>query len=271
MDLPTFPLLDLRAGDEPGTFVLPVVHELCTPFEFLYGGSGIAASVEAAERAAGRPLVWITTQFLGSPRPGDRVDLRVELPAVGRVTTQTQVTGRVGGEVVFTSLAAHTERPAGDEAAFVAMPDVPPPADCPPMAMPFETEAPATFFDSLERRAAGGRFARDAVGAPQTEPLAMWCRIVGGETGSAATQAFVSDVVPLAICAALGVPPGGTSLDNTVRVVDARPSAWVLLELVADGFQRSIGHGTVRIWSDDGRLLGIHQQSAIIRTSHHRR
>ena len=44
----------------------------------------------------------------------------------------------------------------------------------------------------------------------------------------------------------------------------------VLLEAIADGFQRSVGHATVRLWSQDGGLLGIAQQSAIVRTSHHR-
>ena len=99
----------------------------------------------------------------------------------------------------------------------------------------------------------------------------MWCRLVDGKIGSAATQAFVADIVPLAVCAALGIEPGGTSLDNTLRVIDTTPSEWVLLELVAEGFHRSIGHGSVRVWSPDGRLLGIAQQTCIIRTTHHAR
>ena len=63
--------------------------------------------------------------------------------------------------------------------------------------------------------------------------------------------------------------PGGTSLDNTVRIVDTEPSEWVLLDIVPEGFHRSIGHGSLRIWSQDGRLLGAAQQTCIIRTSHH--
>ena len=104
---------------------------------------------------------------------------------------------------------------------------------------------------------------------PQTGPLALWCRIPDHVIGSGATQAFIADIIPLAVSAALGVAPGGTSLDNTVRIIDPEPSEWVLLDIVADGFHRSIGHGSLRLWSQDGRLIGTAQQTCIIRTSHH--
>ena len=36
-----------------------------------YGGSGIAASTEVAERVTERPLMWMTTQFLTNTAPGE--------------------------------------------------------------------------------------------------------------------------------------------------------------------------------------------------------
>jgi acyl-CoA thioesterase II len=274
--LATFDLLDLQATEDPRAFQLVARRELCTPFGFLYGGSGIAASIEAAERATGRPLQWITTQFIGTPVPDEVVDLRVDVPAHGKATTQSQVFGSVAGpdgesRPVFTSLAAHTERPGGDAAGFLHMPDVPPPDDCPSMSEPFAAALAGSFFDHLERRVAAGRLAVEAIDNPQTGTLALWCRIPAHEIGSAATQAFVADIIPLAVCAALGSMPGGTSLDNTVRIIDPEPSEWVLLDIVPEGFHRSIGHGSLRIWSQDGRLLGTAQQTCIIRTSHHAR
>lgn len=274
--LPTFDLLELQPTDDPRHFRLTARRELCTPFGFLYGGSGIAASIEAAERASGRPLQWITTQFIGTPVPGDVVDLRVELPAHGKATTQSQVFGTVTdahGETrpVFTSLAAHTERPSGDGAAFVTMPEVPSPSECPSMSEPFAAALAGTFFDHLERRVAAGKFAVDAVDDPQSEPLGLWCRIPDHRIGSGATQAFVADIIPLAVCAALGVMPGGTSLDNTVRIIDPEPSEWVLLDILPEGFHRGVGHGSLNLWSQDGRLLGVAQQTCLIRTSHHTR
>ena len=135
--LPTFDLLDLQPTDDPLRFRLPARKALCTPFGFLYGGSGIAASIEAAERASDRPLQWITTQFIGSPVPDDLVDIEVTLPAHGRATTQAQVVASVDGRPMFTSLCAHTQRPSGDGASFLQMPAVPPPDDCPSMSEPF--------------------------------------------------------------------------------------------------------------------------------------
>lgn len=264
-----FDLLELADGPSSTSFRLDVRSELCTPFAFLYGGSGIAASVEASERATGRPLQWITTQYVGSPTPGDVVEFEVNIAASGRATTQTQVTGTVDGEVVLASLCAHNVRPAGDENAFGTMPSVPSPGESRSFDEIFQTDASATFFDSFERRIALGRFAREAIGDPQVDGLAMWVRMFDHGIGSAATQGFVADLGPLAVCAALGVAPGGTSLDNTIRVVDPRPSDWVLIEIGADGFHRSVGHSTARLWSEDGRLLGLAQQSAIVRTSHH--
>lgn len=269
--LPTFDLLDLQPTDDPLRFRLAARNQLCTPFGFLYGGSGIAASIEASERATGRPLQWITTQFIGAPVPDDIIELEVSLPAHGRATTQAQVVATVDGRSMFTSLCAHTERRSGDGAHFSQMPDVPAPEDCPSMSEPFAAVLAGTFFDHLERRLAAGKIAIDAIDNPQTGPLAMWCRIPGHQIGSAATQAFVADIIPLAVCAALGVMPGGTSLDNTVRIIDPEPSEWVLLDIVADGYHRSIGHGSLKIWSQDGRLLGTAQQTCIVRTSHHSR
>jgi len=272
--LPTFDLLDLQPTDDPLRFHLAARKELCTPFGFLCGGSGIAASIEAAERASSRPLQWITTQFIGTPVPDDIVDLRVELPAHGRATTQSQVVATVtnaDGEThpVFTSLAAHTDRPGGDGAAFLHMPDVPPPDECPSMSEPFAAAVAGSFFDHLERRVAAGKFAVEAIGDPQRGRLALWCRIPDHRIGSPATQAFVADIVPLAVCAALGAMPGGTSLDNTVRVIDPEPSEWVLLDIQPEGFHRGVGHGSLNLWSQDGRLIGTAQQTCIIRTSHH--
>jgi acyl-CoA thioesterase len=263
-----FDLLELEATAEPTRFRLPVRPALCTPFAFLYGGSGIAASVEASERATGRPLQWITTQFLGSPTPGMVVDIDVNVAVTGRSTTQTQVSGSVDGAVMFTSLCAHNVRPGGDAEAFATMPDVPSPLDSAHFDEFFDT-GNASFFEHFERRIAAGKFAMEADGDPQSGPLAIWCRIKGAPITGAATQGFVADLGPLAVCARLGIAPGGTSLDNTVRVVDPTPTDWVLIELEADGYHRSVGHSTARLWSEDGRLMGLAQQSAIIRRSHH--
>lgn len=267
-----FDLLKLEPGRDDTHFRLPVTRDLSTPFDFLYGGSGIAASIEAAELVTGRPLMWITTQFLTNTTPGTVVDFDVETPVAGRATSQVQVNASVDGGLMLSSLCAHTSRPDIDRQSFVTMPAVAPPGECPEMVEPFAsvTDRPRSFFDSLERRVAAGTFAFTADQQPQAGPIAMWSRVTGQSLRTAASLAFIADIVPLGICVALGRPLGGTSLDNSLRVVQTGvDTEWALLEIIPESFQHSIGHGTVRIWAETGELLAIAQQTCIIRTSHH--
>jgi acyl-CoA thioesterase II len=138
----------------------------------------------AAETATGRPLMWITTQYVRNAKPGDVVQLAVDVVAQGRA--------------------------------------------------------------------------------------AMWVRVPGWPIGSPASQAFIADIIPMALGMAVGQGPGGTSLDNTVRIVHAEPTDdWILLDVESEGLSRSVGCGRVRLWRRDGTLIGVGTQSAIIRTSHH--
>ncbi|MGK0276577.1 MAG: acyl-CoA thioesterase-2 [Ilumatobacter sp.] len=269
-----FELLGLDQGDTATSFRLQAAPSLTTPFDFLYGGSGIAASVEAAERVTGRPLVWITTQFLTNATTGQTVDIDVDVAVAGRATSQVHVTARVEGALMLLSTCAHTSRPDDDVEQFHTMPSVPSPDECSAMVEPFELggDRPPAFFDAMERRVAAGEIVFDDTRTPQRGLIAMWCRLRHELIGSAATLAYVADVVPLGVCVALGRPLGGTSIDNTVRMVRTDvETEWVLLEIVPDSFQRSIGHGTVRMWAESGELLAVAQQTCIIRTSHHQR
>jgi acyl-CoA thioesterase len=269
-----FELLALEQGDTATSFRLPASPSLTTPFDFLYGGSGIAASVEAAERVIGRPLMWITTQFLTNAATGQTVDIDVHTVVTGRATSQVQVTARVEGALMLSSTCAHTIRPDDDVEQFHAMPSVPSPDECSEMIEPFEPggDRPPAFYDAMERRVASGEIIFDDTRTPQRGLIALWCRLRDEPIGSAATLAYVADVVPLGVCVALGRPLGGTSIDNTLRMVRTDVATeWVLLEIVPDSFQRSIGHGAVRVWAESGELLAVAQQTCIIRVSHHQR
>ena len=267
-----FDLLRLADGNRSTHFQLPVTPELSTPFDFLYGGSGIAASIEAAERVTERPLMWITTQFLTNTAPGTVVDVDVATPVAGRATSQVHVNASVDGELMLSSLCAHTSRPEGKREMFLTMPSVPPPEDCGPLAEPFDAvpNRPSSFFDLLDRRVAVGTFGFGEDQQPQPCPLAIWSRVRGQPLRTAASLAFIGDIVPLGLCIALGQPLGGTSIDNTLRVVQTDfETEWALLEIIPESFQHSIGHGSVRMWSETGDLLAVAQQTCIIRTSHH--
>ena len=64
--------------------------------------------------------------------------------------------------------------------------------------------------------------------------------------------------------------PGGTSLDNTVRIVLADPTDdWILLDIESEGINRSIGCGRVRLSATRRHADRGRDADAIIRTSHH--
>ena len=155
--LPAFDLLDLQPTDDPHRFRLAARKGCARRSGSCTAARGIAASIEAAERATGRPLQWITTQFIGTPVPDDVVDLEVTMPAHGRATTQAQVSATVDGRPMFTSLCAHTERPSGDGARSSTCPRSRRREDCPSMSEPFAAVLAGTFFDHLERRLAAGK------------------------------------------------------------------------------------------------------------------
>ena len=64
---------------------------------------------------------------------------------------------------------------------------------------------------------------------------------------------------------ALGRQAFCTSIDNTIRIANRRPTQWELcdnrMEFVGNGF----AHGVVHLWSDDGVLLATGGQSMIVR------
>ena len=257
--------LGIRIPEGDGPAILPVTQALCTPFGFMYGGSGVAACAVAATAAARRPLVWITTQYVANATPGDVVELDVEVVVEGRATSQTHVHGTVDGRTVLHATTAHTDRPTGELHWWGEMPEVSPPEAGTPFVLPFAREATGSFVERMERYLVPEN--------PELVPqgrAAMWIRVPGWPIGSPASQGFVADIIPMALAMATGQPPGGTSLDNTVRIVLEDPTDdWILLDIEAEGMHRSIGCGRVRLWRRDGTLIGVGTQSAIIRTSHH--
>lgn len=254
---------ELRPGASDTEMVLTVVDRLCTPFGFLYGGTGISAATTIAETVAGKPLVWITVQYVSNAFPGEDVTFAATVVAAGRSTTQIQVNAHVGERTILTALCSHTDRPTGDEVHRGSAPAVPSPEECERFVMPFESTGQATsFVDAMDRR-----LHHDPVALAEGH-VVMWVRMPTWSGPSAARLGHVADIVPVALFMSLGRDPGATSLDNTLRVIDPDATEWVLMDVEAQGLSRSIGHGQVRIWSQDGRLLAIGSQSAILRNSH---
>jgi acyl-CoA thioesterase len=82
---------------------------------------------------------------------------------------------------------------------------------------------------------------------------------------SAATLAIMADWVPSGMGQALGRWAGGTSLDNTIRILQIVPTEWVLCDIRVHGIKNGFGHGLMHLWSQDGHLLATGSQSVIVR------
>jgi acyl-CoA thioesterase-2 len=256
--------LGLQATHNPHRWYLPVERKLCTREGFLFGGCGLAAAVTALEATTGRPLVWATAQYLSYARTPSVLDLDVIVPVAGRNSTQARAIGHVGDQEIFTVNAALGSRSLDIAGQWAQMPAVPDPQDC-PRAPALPTSA-GTIHDQVELRVARGRYGPERDGTPSPDGRsALWIRLPRELDRSAAGLAIVADWVPSGIGQALGRWAGGTSLDNTVRILDVAPTDWVLCDIKVHGIAKGFGHGRVHLWSESGRLMATGNQSLIVR------
>jgi acyl-CoA thioesterase len=259
---------DLRATHNPHRWFLPLTPTLCVGppgRAFMFGGVGMGAAIAALERTRGRPVIWATAQYLSYARPPSVVDLDVRIAANGKHTTQARVTAHVGDTEILTVNAALGSRPEGERLQWAHPPVAPPPETCEESTR-WRSDV-ADLHSQIEVRIVHGEHGRTiGAAAPSADGrLVLWIRPRGGQVVDSAMLAIMADHVPSAIGPALGRDAGGNSLDNTIRFMDIVPTSWVLCDVTIIGVDRGIGHGAMRLFSEDGRLLAIASQSLIVR------
>jgi acyl-CoA thioesterase len=251
----------LRFGEQPPAARFELVEDLARPDGGLYGGTGIGASIAAMEAATGRAALWVTTQFVAQVRVGSVIELSTDVLATGRAVSQVQVTGTHEGRLLFVSVGSTAEpREGGLEGQFLVRPEVSPPESSVPMTMTMGPvpEGPSHFRGNVEYRVA--EVARPGEGGPD---MALWARLTRDRPTTAAGIAFVADMVPPAVARAAGVMGGGPSLDNSLRFGPVDDGlTWVLLDLRGQMAHGGHGHGSVAVWSPDGRLLATGGQTS---------
>ena len=102
--------LALQTTEDHRRFTLPLDARVLTHAGALHGGAGLAAAVDAAERATGRPLVWATAQYLRHAGPSGVADVDVVVELDGHHTSQARATMRVDGIDVLSAFTAHGQR-----------------------------------------------------------------------------------------------------------------------------------------------------------------
>lgn len=258
-----------RTGDT--SYEISVTGDLCVGpigHVFLFGGAGLAAAVSALEQTFQRGLVWATSQYISFARLGDVVQLDVAAAQAGRSVTQATVTGRVGGNIIFSVMASLGERDGYPDAHWRDMPAMPPPDECVEEPQRPTQDPRAGLRQALDVRSNPAITREEVI---STGRSLLWMRQkptpekpVGPI--DAAMLAVFADFVPGAIGGALGRAGGGNSLDNNLRIRKIVPTEWVLCEMQAQAAARGFGHGHMRLYAQDGTLMATASQSIILRT-----
>lgn len=263
MDSRTFLGLQQR-DDESHRWSMEVLPGLCTWGGFMFGGAGLGAAIAAMEGTSGRSCVWATAQYLSYAKPGEMLDIDVTIAVEGHQITQARAVCHVGDREILTVNAALGFRAMQVAGQWQAMPNVPSPDQCKPR--PNRMPIKGTINERFEQRLVKGRDLEQLDGTQGDGQVLMWARLPDVIDGvDAATLAVLGDFVPMGVGQALGLPGGGNSLDNTLRVVHLVATEWVLLDIRVHAVERGFGHGLVHMFAQDGTLMATASQSCIVR------
>lgn len=262
MDSRTF--LGLEPTADPLRWRMPITQGLCTGRNFLFGGAGLAAGIAALEAVSGRGCVWAAAQFLSFVEVGKTLDIDLVTPLQGHQVTQGRAVCSVAGREILTVNAALGERSFPLSGQWAQMPDVPRPDEC---RHRIRIDEPGSINSRIEQRLV--RFVDWAHldgSTPGDGSTQVWVRMpeIAGDL-DATVLALLGDLMYLGVGQALGMRGGGSSLDNTLRVGRVVPTSWVLLEIEMHMAHRGFGHGSVKMFAEDGTLLSVATQSCALR------
>ena len=211
-----------------------------------------------ADPRSGRPA-----QYLSYAPTHSLVDWEVTLAVVGGRVTQGRAVGRVGDREILTVNAALGSDQGALNGIWVEPPVVPPPEECPNRFLPSMFRN--TIFDKVDVRVAKGLPFDKMSGEPGDPDSALWARVPGHLTPSAATLAIFGDYVTGSASQALGRRSMGRSLDNTLRVAQLKPTEWVLCDIRIHAVINGYAQGVAFLWTQEGEFLGTASQSFVVR------
>ena len=256
-----FSFLGMEPTDDSARFRLPVSRDICGGRDSIYGGCALAAAIEAAEAHTGRPTAWAACQFLRPAHLDSVIDLRVEVPASGRAVSHARVVAMVGDEEVCATLISLGERDFPAQGVWQTMPQVPGPEGLPARYIRAQNKG------GIRERITELAVTDDPAGIMRNPDgrCAVWITLPGGIPASASALAIIGDEVSTGTSAVIEPDMQAPSIDNTLRVVQAKACDWVLADVELRAVARGFAHGVVNLWSQDGDLLAIAEQTGVIR------
>jgi len=238
----------------------------------LFGGVGVAGGLLGLERITGQAPVYMTCQFAATVVPPAELVFTTEILAKGRTVSQARITAFSEGKTILALLGATGDRTEQHRGMFRTMPDAPPPEELESLDRTSEIESLHHHVDVRMARGAFG-FAPAETGGqlPATADgsALFWARMPNVHHDAAALS-MIADYLPTNIGNSLGTQVFCSSLDNTVRFpgpIDVDTSSeWVLCESHADVIGAGFASNTGFLWSRDGRLLAVANQSVTVAT-----
>lgn len=215
-----------------------------------------AVRAEVADEA--RAARSLTVHYLRPPAEGP-VEVAVTIERSGRSLTTVSARMTQDGTTIALALAAlAADRDGAVGFDDAVMPEVAPPASCPPM--------PSALAIPMH-----GRYeSRLAVGGPlfaegQEAVTGGWIRLVDGEPLDELVVTAMTDAWPPAVFTRSATPMAVPTIDLNVHLRQpvVEPHAWSLVvfrsRLAAGGYVEEDGE----VWSEDGRLLAQSRQLAV--------
>jgi acyl-CoA thioesterase-2 len=186
--------------------------------------------------------------------------------ARGRNTAQLKATARVGERVVITAQASAGQQPDQGYRQLIGAPAVSPPLHCPVVAK--HGERSGGVSSQFEYRLIRGRYptADTAFDGPGDGRLTFWVRPRDQVRTDACLIAIVADFVSDALSDAVGRYVHASSIDNTLRLGPIEDSDWLICDVTIEALHGGVGHGSMRIFSETGRLLALASTSLIVRS-----
>lgn len=244
-----------------------ITPNLCSPRLSLYGGVGLAVAIESLEAECERPVVMATTQFIGQSHPDQTLKITNEIGKSGNNFTQASSRCTVDDNLILATQAS-LGLPRGEmnHQWNNVLADVPKPGDCDVTLAGLHAEN--SILSRFEVRPIDGprpfmqmeRSGQILAGNPRSR---FWARIPECSEINAASLSVLADIAPSVTTSHMGAFVGGSSLDNTIRMVQLVPSDWILCEVELHSLVQGIGHTTQRMWSQSGELLAVATQSFI--------